>query len=48
MLVFKKDIIKQKYVPLKKKEEKTNYIIDYPDFETFYKKFEQNISIEKK
>jgi len=39
MLVFKSSILKK--IDDKKQKEEVKYIIDYPDFETFYKKFEE-------
>jgi len=43
MLVFKKSIFKK--IDEKKKIEETKYIIDYPNFEIFYKNFEDKKEI---
>lgn len=39
MLVFKKSILKK--IDEKKIKEEINYTIDYPNFETFYKKYQE-------
>lgn len=45
MLVFKKSILKK--IDEKKPIEEIKYIIDYPNFEIFYKNFEDKKELSK-
>lgn len=41
MILFKNNILKKNVYDKEKQKKEDIYIIDYPDFETFYKIFEQ-------